>query len=56
MKIVSWNVRGLGDWRKRISVRECLQNLSPDVVFFQETKLEEISAYIRAVWRSRFKD
>lgn len=38
MKILSWNVRGLGGVKKRRLVRECLSNFKKDIVILQETK------------------
>ena len=40
MKILSWNVRGLGSRVKRKRVRETVIKAAPDVVLLQETKLE----------------
>lgn len=43
MKLVSWNVRGLGNYRNWRLVRAAIQNCSPDFMVLQETKKEEIS-------------
>ena len=39
LKMVSWNVRGLKDLRKRLVVKNLLQEWNCDVVCLQETKL-----------------
>ncbi|RVW30349.1 hypothetical protein CK203_103735 [Vitis vinifera] len=38
MKIISWNVRGLGSRNKRRMVKDFLRSENPDVVMIQETK------------------
>lgn len=40
MKIVSWNVRGLGGVKKRRKVLECMSKFRPDMIVLQETKKE----------------
>lgn len=40
MKILSWNVRGLGGVEKRRSIRDCIRKYRPDVIIFLETKKE----------------
>lgn len=42
MKILSWNVRGLGGVEKRRYVKECLWKYHLDMVIFQETKKDKI--------------
>lgn len=39
MKIVSWNVRGIGAPPKRALIKSFLVKLNPDVVLLQETRL-----------------
>lgn len=46
MKIVSWNVRGLGSRRKRILIKDLLVKECLDIVSFQETKLEVVDRKI----------
>ncbi|GMJ03184.1 hypothetical protein HRI_003987600 [Hibiscus trionum] len=41
MKLISWNVRGLGGSAKRRYVREVLRKNDVDMAMLQETKLEE---------------
>ena len=38
MKIISWNIRGLGSRKKQRVVKDFLRLQNPDVVMFQETK------------------
>ena len=33
MKIVSWNVRGIESWKKRVSFNEFLGRIGPDIVY-----------------------
>ena len=39
LKILSWNVRGLNDRRKRSRVKNLLRGWKCDVICLQETKL-----------------
>ena len=56
MKILSWNVRGLGSRAKRKRVKDTISKATPDVVLLQETKLEILDdLVVRDVWESRFK-
>lgn len=57
MKIVSWNVRGLGGREKRKAVKELLIREKPDIVILQETKKEKVDKrLITSVWGVRFKE
>lgn len=57
MKIITWNIRGLGSRRKRMILKEQLVRLRPDIVILQETKKEVIDRRLVArVWGSRFRD
>jgi exonuclease III len=40
MKVVSWNVRGLGRVEKRKEVRNLVREKHPHIVCLQETKLQ----------------
>ena len=42
---MSWDVRGLGDSDKCITVRDAILAASPTVVCLQESKLEDISSF-----------
>ncbi|XP_028100123.1 uncharacterized protein LOC114299551 [Camellia sinensis] len=51
MKLLSWNVRGLGRMEKRSKVKKLLKERSVDMVLFQETKKSEFSEEdVRSVW------
>ena len=57
MKIISWNIRGLGGRRKRLLVKEQLRKIKPDIVILLETKREIVDRQLVAsVWGSRFKE
>jgi len=42
MKVISSNIRGLGNLAKNLAVRDIIKQESPSIVFLQETKLEEV--------------
>lgn len=46
MKILSWNVCGLGGIRKRRLVRECIFKFNPTVIIIQETKKADMNQKI----------
>ena len=51
-KILSWNVRGLNEEKKRLRVRRLLSQWKADIVCLQETKLEKITPGImQSLWR-----
>ena len=57
MKIMSWNVRGTGSYRKRRSIKEIICKEDPDIVVLQEVKKEFVDRrFVASVWRSRFKE
>ncbi|KAF8408937.1 hypothetical protein HHK36_005007 [Tetracentron sinense] len=54
MRIVSWNVRGLGRGERRLDVRVLLWKLKPDLIALQETKLEEMNdRVVSEMWDNR---
>ncbi|KAF8407524.1 hypothetical protein HHK36_006658 [Tetracentron sinense] len=54
MRIVSWNVRGLGRGERRLDVRVLLRKLKPDIIALQETKLEEMNdRVVSEMWDNR---
>ncbi|GMP67950.1 hypothetical protein CsSME_00027743 [Camellia sinensis var. sinensis] len=56
MEIVSWNVRGLGSRKKRGIIRDFLRKHQPDIVIFQETKVEVCDrTFIKSIWGVRHK-
>lgn len=55
MKILSWNVRGLGTYRKRAVIKEFLKVYQPDIVMLQETKSDLCDrSSIKSIWGSHF--
>ncbi|KAK8644374.1 hypothetical protein V6N13_123683 [Hibiscus sabdariffa] len=51
MRVLSWNVRGLGSSVKRMAIRKVLQQQSVEMVFLMETKLEQISdELVKGIW------
>lgn len=43
MKIMSWNVRGLGSRKKRAAVKDVTRKFRADIVLIQESKLNMVS-------------
>lgn len=57
MKILYWNVRGLGDVRKRGMIKDILKKIGPDMVVIQETKKENFDRKdVSSIWGSKFKE
>ena len=57
MKILTWNVRGSGSYRKRRSIKEVICKEDPDVVILQEVKKENVDRqFVGSIWKSRFKE
>jgi hypothetical protein len=54
MKIVSWNIRGLGRVDKRNEVRKLVQEKSPLVVCVQETKVQTCDHFLCTVGKLAF--
>ncbi|OVA15438.1 hypothetical protein BVC80_1229g10 [Macleaya cordata] len=40
LKIISWNIKGARDKKKRIKIRKCIKLWKLGIVILQETKLE----------------
>lgn len=54
MKIISWNVNGLGNQKKNSSIKNLLRKFQPEIILLQETKKEEITANcISSFWAVR---
>lgn len=54
MKLISWNVRGLGAPPIRALVKSLLSKINPDLVILQETKLEYVNRFlVKSIWSSR---
>lgn len=52
MIILSWNIRGLGDKIKRNSIRSLINRHHPQVVFIQESKIENLTQKtINSIWK-----
>lgn len=51
MKLLSWNVRGLGSWKKRAITKQS-SRINPNVVIIQETKLATMNLFIiiKSLW------
>ena len=57
LKIISWNVRGLNEWDKRLRVRNLIRNWRLDIVCLQETKMELINrVVILSLWGGQHVD
>ena len=53
LKLLSWNVRGLNDFSKRLRVKNLHKQSRADPVCLQETKLEYLTrGMIRSLWGS----
>jgi hypothetical protein len=51
MKIISWNIRGLGRFEKRKEVRKLVGEKNPFIVCLQETKLQACdNALCASLW------
>jgi len=51
MKIITWNVRGLGGFEKRKEVRSLIQDKCPFILCLQETMLQVCdSGFGAALW------
>lgn len=54
MKILSWNVRGLGGPKHCMVVRDIISKNKVSIVMLQESKLSSMSdTTARALWRSK---
>ena len=57
LKILSWNVRGLNDFRKRLIVKNLLREWKCDVVCLQETKLSTLDRQmVCSLWSCPYVD
>ena len=51
MKIVSWNVRGLGGLEKRKEVRDLVREKTPFIMCIQETKIQSCDDFMcSSIW------
>ena len=57
IKLISWNVRGLNDHRKRLVVKNLLREWKCDVVCFQETKIASTNKQLAcSLWSCPYMD
>ncbi|XP_070017166.1 uncharacterized protein [Nicotiana sylvestris] len=55
IKVISWNVRGLNDKKKREIIKSQVQNWRADIICMQETKVEgDIEEIVRQIWGGRW--
>lgn len=53
MKIISWNIRGLGSSVTKRFVSKLIKDRSPDVLLLQETKIERFElSVMQRMWGS----
>jgi len=46
MKLISYNMRGLGGWEKRREVQRLVREKKPFVMCIQETKLQVLNDFV----------
>ena len=57
LRLLSWNVRGLNNPKKREVCKNLLKEWRYDIVCLQETKLSSLnSALVQSLWGSPFID
>jgi exonuclease III len=57
LKFLTWNVRGLNNWEKRICIKNMIKEWQADIICLQETKMEFITTQIvLSLWRCRYVD
>jgi exonuclease III len=55
LKLLTWNVRGLNDPKKRVVLKNWLRTWKVDVICLQETKLDKVDGrLIHSIWGNRF--
>lgn len=53
MKLISYNIRGLGGLAKKIEVKRLIQKQKPDLISIQETKMEVVDVnHSATIWGS----
>ncbi|GMP84597.1 hypothetical protein CsSME_00038064 [Camellia sinensis var. sinensis] len=56
MKIISWNVRGLGSQKKRSVIKDFLRSHQPDIVVLQESKVQVCDRrFMQSLWGVRHR-
>lgn len=57
MKLISWNVKGLGCSKKNFSIKDLRRKYKADIVMLQESKKQgSIKQCFRSFWGGRNKD
>lgn len=57
IKILSWNIRGLGSNLKKRFVNELIKSRKPDIMFVQETKIEIMHTdWVERMWDNNNMD
>ena len=55
LKLLTWNMRGLNDPKKRVVLKNWLKKWKVNVVCLQETKLDKVDGrVIHNIWGNRF--
>eukprot|EP00268_Persea_americana_P001437 TRINITY_DN10442_c1_g1_i1.p1 TRINITY_DN10442_c1_g1~~TRINITY_DN10442_c1_g1_i1.p1 ORF type:complete len:115 (-),score=26.44 TRINITY_DN10442_c1_g1_i1:3-347(-) len=55
MKVLSWNIRGLGGASRRLVVKELLRSQKVQIAMLQELKLKGVSdRLVKEIWGRRF--
>ncbi|KAE8652281.1 uncharacterized protein LOC105434766 [Cucumis sativus] len=53
MKILAWNVRGIGSTQKRVQIKHVISDYAPDFVCLSETKLLNVNnKLVKSIWSS----
>lgn len=51
LKLLTWNVRGLGNMDKRVAICKDFNGVFSDILVLQETKVEAMSdQFVREIW------
>lgn len=45
MKILTWNVQGIGNKHTRQHLKDCIFNYNPDIIFLSETKNKAVNTH-----------
>ena len=53
MKILTWNVRGIGSSQKRVQIKHVISDYAPDFVCLSETKMLNVNnKLVKSIWSS----
>lgn len=54
LKLLSWNVKGMGNRDKRVTIHQNVGDLKPNIFCLQETKIQMMSvSFVKEVWGPR---